>query len=280
MLYLYYLFYFFFFFFFKQKTAYEMSLRDWSSDVCSSDLEHHLVVRRRQVRERRATAGRDEEVAVERDGPLVRRPRHQGSELGAVPLGHRRLHDEVEPRRAQPRQCALHLGEGAPAVTELVVIRRTQRVHADRDPPHARVRERRDALRGEQRAVGPDHDRRAVGGRVVGDLAQIPPQQRLASRQDEQRGGIDGEQLVHDVEARRRVELGGGALARPRRDVAVRAFQVAALGQIPRDHVRDVIHVSLRLAPPAAAPWPPSPPRASSSSGPPGTSPSALRCPG
>src|SRR6059058_4558337 len=25
-------------FFFKQKTAYEMSLRDWSSDVCSSDL--------------------------------------------------------------------------------------------------------------------------------------------------------------------------------------------------------------------------------------------------
>src|SRR3546814_1240696 len=26
------------FFFFKQKTAYEMSIRDWSSDVCSSDL--------------------------------------------------------------------------------------------------------------------------------------------------------------------------------------------------------------------------------------------------
>src|SRR6059058_2254396 len=29
---------FFSFFFFKPKTAYEMSLRDWSSDVCSSDL--------------------------------------------------------------------------------------------------------------------------------------------------------------------------------------------------------------------------------------------------
>src|SRR6184192_2023948 len=26
------------FFFFKQKTAYEMSIGDWSSDVCSSDL--------------------------------------------------------------------------------------------------------------------------------------------------------------------------------------------------------------------------------------------------
>src|SRR3546814_3185611 len=29
---------FFFFFFFKQKTAYDMRISDWSSDVCSSDL--------------------------------------------------------------------------------------------------------------------------------------------------------------------------------------------------------------------------------------------------
>src|SRR3546814_2180981 len=28
----------YFFFFFKQKTAYEMRISDWSSDVCSSDL--------------------------------------------------------------------------------------------------------------------------------------------------------------------------------------------------------------------------------------------------
>src|SRR3546814_1296373 len=27
-------------FFFKQKTAYEMRISDWSSDVCSSDLSH------------------------------------------------------------------------------------------------------------------------------------------------------------------------------------------------------------------------------------------------
>src|SRR3546814_9472243 len=31
--------YFLFFFFFKQKTAYEMRISDWSSDVCSSDLD-------------------------------------------------------------------------------------------------------------------------------------------------------------------------------------------------------------------------------------------------
>src|SRR3546814_5735411 len=31
--------YFFSVFFFKQKTAYEMRISDWSSDVCSSDLK-------------------------------------------------------------------------------------------------------------------------------------------------------------------------------------------------------------------------------------------------
>src|SRR3546814_1623718 len=31
-----------YFFFFKQKTAYEMRISDWSSDVCSSDLRQHL----------------------------------------------------------------------------------------------------------------------------------------------------------------------------------------------------------------------------------------------
>src|SRR3546814_7799001 len=30
-----------FFVFFKQKTAYEMRISDWSSDVCSSDLDAH-----------------------------------------------------------------------------------------------------------------------------------------------------------------------------------------------------------------------------------------------
>src|SRR3546814_8705350 len=38
----------FFVFFFKQKTAYEMRISDWSSDVCSSDLltdiEHYWYV--------------------------------------------------------------------------------------------------------------------------------------------------------------------------------------------------------------------------------------------
>src|SRR3546814_20453021 len=32
------------FFFFKQKTAYEMRISDWSSDVCSSDLEERRMI--------------------------------------------------------------------------------------------------------------------------------------------------------------------------------------------------------------------------------------------
>src|SRR3546814_2898722 len=39
------------FFFFKQKTAYEMRISDWSSDVCSSDLRHQEAahLRRRRI---------------------------------------------------------------------------------------------------------------------------------------------------------------------------------------------------------------------------------------
>src|SRR3546814_1540780 len=53
------------FFFFKQKTAYEMRISDWSSDVCSSDLPHarrfsagkaHLLAGRGFLRRRGACA--------------------------------------------------------------------------------------------------------------------------------------------------------------------------------------------------------------------------------
>src|SRR3546814_7629911 len=39
------------FFFFKQKTAYEMRISDWSSDVCSSDLRYAQAFRTRPVAE-------------------------------------------------------------------------------------------------------------------------------------------------------------------------------------------------------------------------------------
>src|SRR3546814_18146581 len=40
------------FFFFKQKTAYEMRISDWSSDVCSSDLHRTALFVRRDPFER------------------------------------------------------------------------------------------------------------------------------------------------------------------------------------------------------------------------------------
>src|SRR3546814_14191345 len=40
-----------FFFFFKQKTAYEMRISDWSSDVCSSDLSGTTTVRYGNMRD-------------------------------------------------------------------------------------------------------------------------------------------------------------------------------------------------------------------------------------
>src|SRR3546814_107001 len=57
--------YVFVFFFFKQKTAYEMRISDWSSDVCSSDLDEggaHPHPRRaeavaRHLRDRLEVAG-------------------------------------------------------------------------------------------------------------------------------------------------------------------------------------------------------------------------------
>src|SRR3546814_6262179 len=48
---------FLFFFFFKQKTAYEMRISDWSSDVCSSDLPDPLRPSVRLQRAGRPTGG-------------------------------------------------------------------------------------------------------------------------------------------------------------------------------------------------------------------------------
>src|SRR3546814_8740718 len=50
-----------FFFFFKQKTAYEMRISDWSSDVCSSDL----------FRCRTEGAGRARKAAQAAQGPAI-----------------------------------------------------------------------------------------------------------------------------------------------------------------------------------------------------------------
>src|SRR3546814_18470356 len=52
----------FFLFFFKQKTAYEMRISDWSSDVCSSDLRDAA---QRSLRPRIAGGGGNEQTGNE-----------------------------------------------------------------------------------------------------------------------------------------------------------------------------------------------------------------------
>src|SRR3546814_17685007 len=83
---------FFLFFLFKQKTAYEMRISDWSSDVCSSDLvrvhdlhvdavEVHVLEDLLGIALGRAAAG----LAVAGDGPTLVAGRVQPAEhAGAV----------------------------------------------------------------------------------------------------------------------------------------------------------------------------------------------------
>src|SRR5213075_3483881 len=85
------------FFFFKQKTAYEITRRDWSSDVCSSDLDpsffkspqhlriHSPIVKRFRDRKRfiRAPAGLEPAI---HDFRLPFHKRKTPFSMGAFPL--------------------------------------------------------------------------------------------------------------------------------------------------------------------------------------------------
>src|SRR3546814_12229097 len=77
-------FFIFFVFFFKQKTAYEMRISDWSSDVCSSDLHDDRILVRLDV-VALADAGRHEpEALVERLRAPVAGPHLEGEVLGSL----------------------------------------------------------------------------------------------------------------------------------------------------------------------------------------------------
>src|SRR3546814_10116455 len=75
---------FFDFFFFKQKTAYEMRISDWSSDVCSSDLlvQQCFAARRHRTPSDRA----DNAVRIILEGVQVGRlddPRRRSGPAGS-----------------------------------------------------------------------------------------------------------------------------------------------------------------------------------------------------
>src|SRR3546814_20229470 len=89
------------FFFFKQKTAYEMRISDWSSDVCSSDLgigigRAHDTLPQRAGRNRAIGPAAEDEIPR----PIVGDGGHEGV---------RHQYRQVE--HAQPRRLALRVDE-------------------------------------------------------------------------------------------------------------------------------------------------------------------------
>src|SRR3546814_10352687 len=81
-------------FFFKQKTAYEMRISDWSSDVCSSDLEAQ------DQPEDRGRRARREELAVLDEHRIGFEPdaRVADAERGGEPPARGRAAPIEEPR--------------------------------------------------------------------------------------------------------------------------------------------------------------------------------------
>src|SRR3546814_9101423 len=122
-----------FVFFFKQKTAYEMRISDWSSDVCSSDLEGVVVQARDQVLagqfadvtpgvDQRALQRRVAEAIAQRGGVLdldeIQRAARLLRDRRAQPLQHRRARVQPGHRMATvaaalalERACAAHRSE-------------------------------------------------------------------------------------------------------------------------------------------------------------------------
>src|SRR3546814_6196026 len=98
--------YIFVFFFFKQKTAYEMRISDWSSDVCSSDLPARRKHRRGPVRQLRRAIGRAE--AESRRPQLIHSPRKRtppcaSKERPPLSPDRRRASGSASRRLSQPK---------------------------------------------------------------------------------------------------------------------------------------------------------------------------------
>src|SRR3546814_16631260 len=98
----------FFFFFFKQKTAYEMRISDWSSDVCSSDLDdlgnlgRHIGIEERVLHQRLFPT-----IVPARIEHLAGRPRQAGplTPLAAIKLPSARLWSKSAPLFEEERHA-------------------------------------------------------------------------------------------------------------------------------------------------------------------------------
>src|SRR3546814_5467094 len=98
-------------FFFKQKTAYERRISDWSSDVCSSDLDQ--VEARKVARigphawfDRQSGRGQRRRLARERRPPMLAIIRRRDEDRDARLKGHGGDFRGGRERRPYPAPCA------------------------------------------------------------------------------------------------------------------------------------------------------------------------------
>src|SRR3546814_7955685 len=88
--------------FFKQKTAYEMRISDWSSDVCSSDLLQSGA-------KAEPACGFDEDIYVDRTGDVVIGHELVNAEVGNI--RHRGDHATPRPVSARRRSEERRVGK-------------------------------------------------------------------------------------------------------------------------------------------------------------------------
>src|SRR3546814_17010790 len=134
-----------FFFFFKQKTADEMRISDWSSDVCSSDLNiDHIRAHRRLIADHRGTLTREalsrvvhrvaKAAGIGHVTPhqlrhtLATQAINRGMRLEAIAalLGHRTMHMTLPYARIPDRVVPAHSAAAPPPLAPLPVA-----------PPHS-----------------------------------------------------------------------------------------------------------------------------------------------
>src|SRR3546814_13290319 len=125
--------FFFVFFFFKQKTAYEMRISDWSSDVCSSDLTPEGLVQ----------AGAEQRAAAK---PLVQALRGRVEDLaqGRIALvPRRRVAADAGAEQVVVEEAIGGIGDRSlPARLLQRNVRPHERPQADREPGQQQATQR------------------------------------------------------------------------------------------------------------------------------------------
>ena len=186
-----------------------------------------------------ATGPHQEEEVQHLGAELLREVDHRG-DLGDVPVGHRHVQGEIEAGVGQHTRRAHRAVPGAGQVPKRVVLHAIRGIEADGGAEHPMLAHARGLLLAQKQAVGSEHGRELLFGRIGRDVPDIFPEQRLPARQNQEHMRIDPSDLVHHPPA-----LVGGELAtrigpRGRRHIAMRALQVAPLRQIPRHRIRRI----------------------------------------